>query len=106
MFYVIVHCSITKVFKITKNLEHNNYAHVTNALRIVTLASHAFLVQDVVEPPPALLSLSIDMYASQVLTCSTCTLIRPHAACGANRTLRLATDCSSIFAYEHMRKQT
>ena len=80
MLSVIVHCRITKVFKITKNLEHNNYAHVTNALRIVTLASHAFLLQDVVEPPPALLSVSIDMYASQVPTCSPAPLYKcmPH----------------------------
>ena len=57
---------ITKIFKITKDLEHNNYAHVTTGLRIVTLASHAFLTQDVVSPPPSLLSRNIDVYASQV----------------------------------------
>ena len=59
-------CRLTKIFKITKDLEHNNYAHVTNGLRIVTLASHAFLIQDVVSPQPLLLSQNIDMYASQV----------------------------------------
>lgn len=32
----------------------------------MTLASHAFLVQDVTAPPPALLSQNIDVYASQV----------------------------------------
>ena len=59
---------ITKIFKITKDLEHNNYAHITNGLRIVTLASHAFLTQDVVSPPPSLLSRNIDVYLSQVHT--------------------------------------
>ena len=66
---------ITKVFKITQNLEHNNYAHVTNALRIVTLASHAFLLQDVHSPPPSLLSQDIDVYASQVCTKMGCTIM-------------------------------
>ena len=60
---------LTKIFKITKDLEHNNYAHVTNGLRIVTLASHAFLTQDVVSPPPSLLCRNIDMYATQVYAC-------------------------------------
>ena len=57
---------ITKIFKVTKNLENNNYMHVTTGLRIVTLASHAFLTQDVVSPSPLLLSQNIDVYASQV----------------------------------------
>ena len=70
---LLAKCRITKIFKITKDLEHNNYAHVTNGIRIVTLASSAFLIQDVVSPPPALLCQNIDIYASQVCMESTTT---------------------------------
>ena len=57
---------IEKVFKYTKDFEHNNYAHVTNAHQIITLAAFAYLEQDVTAPPPGLLSANINVYLAQV----------------------------------------
>ena len=59
-------CRIEKVFKVTPNFEHNNFAHVTNAHQIITLAVYSYLYQDVTSPPPALLSRNINVYLSQV----------------------------------------
>ena len=57
---------ITKVFRITKDLEHNNYAHVQQAHHAITIAIMAYLVQDVVSPPPSLLLRSPELYLQQV----------------------------------------
>ena len=46
---------ITKVFRVTNNLEHNAYAQHQNVHHVATLAIVSYLVQDVVDPPPELL---------------------------------------------------
>ena len=46
--------TITKVFMVTKDFEHNNYAHVQQAHHAITIAVVAYLLQDVTSPPPAL----------------------------------------------------
>ena len=48
------------------DLEHNAYAHHQAAHHATTLAVIAFLVQDVREPPPALLFRDIDAYIARL----------------------------------------
>ena len=55
-----------KICQITQNLEHNAYAHHQNAHHAVTLGILAFLIQDVVEPPPSLLLQNFEDYTAQV----------------------------------------
>jgi hypothetical protein len=43
------------VFEVTKNLEHNAHAHHRTAHHAITLGCTLFLLQDVQDPPPALL---------------------------------------------------
>ena len=57
---------ITKVFKITKDLEHNNYAHVQQAHHVITTGIVAYLVQDVQDPPPSLFLRNPELYLQQV----------------------------------------
>ena len=70
----IVH--ITKVFKVTKDLEHNNYAHVQQAHHTITIAIISYLLQDVAEPPPALLLRSPELYLQQVESATGVVLVR------------------------------
>ena len=70
----IVH--ITKVFKVTKDLEHNNYAHVQQAHHVITIAIVSYLLQDVAEPPPALLLRSPELYLQQVESATGVVLVR------------------------------
>lgn len=53
---------ITKVFCVTKDLEHNNYAHVQQAHHAIVIAVVAFLLQDVVYPNPHLFLRSRQLY--------------------------------------------
>lgn len=57
---------ITKVFMVTKDLEHNNYAHVQQAHHAIVIAIVAYLLQDVTSPPPALFLRSPTLYLQQV----------------------------------------
>lgn len=57
---------IEKVFEVTKDLEHNNYAHVQQAHHVITIAINAFLMQDVISPPPALFLQSPELYFQRV----------------------------------------
>jgi hypothetical protein len=68
---------IERVLPVTKNLEHNAYSHHQNAHHIVMLGTLAFLVQDVVNPPPALLfRLGIDVYLQYVASAGGIVLCR------------------------------
>ena len=67
---------ITKVFAVTKDLEHNNYAHVQQAHHAMTIAIMAYLVQDVVAPPPSLLLRSPELYLQQVESATGVVLVR------------------------------
>ena len=67
---------ITKVFVVTQNLEHNNYAHVQQAHHMITLAIMAYLVQDVVAPSPSLLLRDPELYLQQVDSASAVVLVR------------------------------
>ena len=58
--------NIDRVMHITKDLEHNAYAHHQAAHHATTLAVVAFLLQDVQEPPPALLLRDIDAYLARL----------------------------------------
>lgn len=68
MFYLCFLCycmrvmQIERVARVTMNLEHNAYAHHQAMHHAVTLAVIAFLVQDVRDPPPALLFRDLDAY--------------------------------------------
>ena len=68
--------NITKVFKVTKDLEHNNYAHVQQAHHVITLAIVCYLVQDVVEPRPSLLLRNPELYLQQVQSATGIVLVR------------------------------
>jgi hypothetical protein len=57
---------IERVIRVTKDLEHNSYAHHQAAHHATTLAAIAFLIQDVREPPPALLMYDIDAYLERL----------------------------------------
>ena len=46
---------IERVLRVTQNLEHNAYGHHQNGHHVTTLASLAYLIQDVRDPPPELL---------------------------------------------------
>ena len=61
---------VTRVQRITQNLEHNNYSHVQQVHHVVTIAISAYLTQDVVAPPPALLLTSLDLYEQSVNSAS------------------------------------
>ena len=67
---------ITKIFKVTKDLEHNNYAHVQQGLHVVTIAIMAYLLQDVVEPRPSLLLRDPEAYLQQVESATGVVLVR------------------------------
>jgi len=72
MFWKPLVCScmhvlqIERVQEITQNLEHNNYAHVQNALHAMTVGIVSFLVQDVRNPPPGLLLQDLDAYEALI----------------------------------------
>ena len=55
-----------RVHHVTKDLEHNAYRHHQTAHHATTLAIVAFLLQDVHEPPPALLMRDIDAYLERL----------------------------------------
>ena len=57
---------VERVVRVTKDLEHNSYAHHQAAHHATTLAAIAFLIQDVREPPPALLLYDIDAYLERL----------------------------------------
>ena len=60
---------ISRVQKVTNNLEHNAYRHHQNAHHVRTLAFVAYLLQDVVNPPPRLLlQRGLDAYQAHVET--------------------------------------
>ena len=60
----------------TKDLEHNSYAHHQAAHHATTLAAVAFLLQDVREPPPALLFRNIDAYLERLESAGGIVLVR------------------------------
>ena len=64
--YCLIVLGIERVKEVTNNLEHNAYAHHQAAHHAITLACVAFLVQDVVSPPPSLLFRDFDAYMEQV----------------------------------------
>ena len=64
--WCLVVMGITKVFMVTKDLEHNNYAHVQQAHHAIVIGVVSFLLQDVVSPPPALFIRSPVLYLQQV----------------------------------------
>ena len=57
---------IERVRRVTMDLEHNAYAHHQAAHHATTLAALAFLLQDVREPPPALLLRDVDAYLERL----------------------------------------
>lgn len=58
---------IERVMPVTNNLEHNAYGHHQCAHHVTTIASVAFLVQDVRQPPPELLLRhGLDVYLSHI----------------------------------------
>ena len=67
---------ITKVFKVTKDFEHNNYAHVQQAHHVITLAIVAYLIQDVRDPHPSLLLRDPEMYLQQIESATGVVLVR------------------------------
>jgi hypothetical protein len=67
---------ITRVFRVTKDLEHNNYAHVQQAHHAITIAIMAYLIQDVTFPPPSLLLRSPELYLQQIKSATGVVLIR------------------------------
>jgi hypothetical protein len=67
---------ITKVFEVTKDLEHNNYSHVQQAHHAITIAIVAYLIQDVISPPPSLLFRSPELYLQQCHSATAVVLIR------------------------------
>ena len=74
--WCLVIVNITKVFKVTKDLEHNNYAHVQQAHHVITIAIVSYLLQDVVEPRPSLLLRSPELYLQQVESATGIVLVR------------------------------
>ena len=68
--------TITKVFMVTKDFEHNNYAHVQQAHHAITIAVVAYLLQDVTSPPPALFLRDPELYLQQVESASAVVMIR------------------------------
>jgi hypothetical protein len=67
---------ITKVFKVTKDLEHNNYAHVQQAHHVITIAIVSYLLQDVTEPRPSLLLRDPEAYLQQCQSATAIVLVR------------------------------
>lgn len=61
---------ITKVFRVTKDLEHNNYAHCQQALHVITIAIVSYFLQDVTDPPPALLLTNPELYLQRINSAS------------------------------------
>lgn len=61
---------------VTKDLEHNNYAHVQQARHAITVAIMAYLLQDVTSPPPALLLRDPELYLQQTQSATAVVLIR------------------------------
>ena len=114
MFFFCLICwclavmGITKVFQVTKDLEHNNYAHVQQAHHAITIAIVAFLLQDVTSPPPALLLRDPELYLDQVGSASGVVLVRYLQFAGFvilqwQRAAREAdgTKLKKLFAYSH-----
>ena len=72
MFYSCFFCfclmtmHIERVQRVTMDLEHNSYAHHQAAHHATTIAVVGFLLQDVREPPPALLLRDIDAYLERL----------------------------------------
>jgi hypothetical protein len=64
------------VFKVTKNLEHNNYAHVQQLHHVMTLAIVSYLIQDVVSPRPSLFLRDPELYLQQVDSATGIVLVR------------------------------
>ena len=64
LFVVVL--KLENIREITHNLEHNAYAHHQQGHHTATLGIVAFLIQDVVQPPPALLLQSLEDYTDQV----------------------------------------
>ena len=81
MFYSCFFCfclrtmQIERIRRITMDLEHNAYAHHQAAHHATTLAVVAFLLQDVQEPPPALLLYDIDAYLDRLESASGIVLV-------------------------------
>ena len=103
---LIVH--ITKVFKVTKDLEHNNYAHVQQAHHVITMAIVCYLMQDVVAPRPSLLLRSPELYLQQVESATGIVLVRylQHAGFPILQWQRAAREgdglkLKKLFAYSH-----
>lgn len=57
---------LEQVREVTRNLEHNAYAHHQLAHHVVTIGITCYLLQDVISPPPQLLLDDFDQYTSQV----------------------------------------
>ena len=67
---------IERVRCVTKDLEHNSYAHHQAAHHATTLAAVAFLLQDVREPPPELFLRDIDAYLERLESAGGIVLVR------------------------------
>lgn len=100
--------NVTKVFKVTKDLEHNNYAHVQQVHHVITIAIVCFLLQDVVEPRPQLLLRSPELYLQQVESATGIVLVKylQHAGFPILQWQRAAREgdglkLKKLFAYSH-----
>jgi hypothetical protein len=93
---------------VTKDLEHNNYAHVQQAHHAMTIAIVCYLLQDVVEPQPSLLLRNPELYLQQVESATGIVLVRylQHVGFPTLQWQRAAREgdglkLKKLFAYSH-----